>query len=99
MGDGAGEPDRVGWNDSSAEDVRKSFEDMIKNSFLDGSVQIETKSATWKGSSIYVCNVFFFFQIICDVAFSNMSDAILIGCKNNRDSIIECVRKSIIVLK
>jgi hypothetical protein len=43
-----------------------------------------------------------FFQIICDVAFSNMSDAILIGCKNNRDSIIECVRESncsIIVLK
>ena len=84
----AGEPDRVGWSDSSAEDVRKSFEDIIKNSFLDGSVQIET-----------VCNVFFFFQIICDVAFSKMRDAILIGCKNNRDSIIECVRESIIVLK
>eukprot|EP01036_Dinobryon_divergens_P027716 gene27716-36533_t len=77
----AGEPDRVGWNDTSVEEIRKSFEDMIKYSFLDGSVQIETKSAT--------CS-------------NGKSDAILIGCKNNKDSIIECVRESncsIIVLK
>ena len=48
----AGEPDMVGWNDSSVEDIRNSFEDMIKNSFLDGSVQIETKSFTCSNGKV-----------------------------------------------
>ena len=48
----AGEPDRVGWNDTSVEEIRKSFEDMIKYSFLDGSVQIETKSATCSNGKV-----------------------------------------------
>lgn len=85
------EPDCVGWNDKEVENVKSSFEEMIKNSFLDGYVGVETKAA---GCSIG--------KAICDVAFAAAADAILIGSRNNRESVIECVRESycsIIVIK
>jgi len=85
------EPDSVGWNDKEVENLTKSLQEMIDNSFLDGEVQIKTKSPDYSNG-----------KIICDSAFSANAEMIVMGTTNNRDSIIECVRESncsIIVIK
>jgi nucleotide-binding universal stress UspA family protein len=77
------EPDCVGWNDKQVEELSALLDELVKNSFLEGTVRIETQSPTISDG-----------KIICNVAFSVNADAIVIGSKNNRDSVIECVHES-----
>ena len=85
------EPDFIGWNDKDVDELKASMNEMINNSYLNGTVKIETDEPNLSTG-----------KIICNSVFNESAEVLIIPFKSNKDLIIECVHESscsVIILK
>eukprot|EP01034_Spumella_vulgaris_P030208 gene30208-37380_t len=84
-------PTRPGWNDDSVNALTTTLEDLLKASYLVGRVLVNRYDEGYSTG-----------QLLCETAFSEGVDSVLMGTVENKEVIVETVRESacsVILLK